>query len=220
MGALPGLEGPPSPMSDARLFADAVQRNREAILATLRTILPAHGLVLEVASGSGEHVVHLAAALPGVVFQPSDRDPAALASVDAWVAHCAVANVRPAVLLDAASQRWPVGRADAVLCINTVHIAPWAATVGLIRNAARVLSPGGLLVLYGPFGRGDVPMVASNAAFDTDLRARNPEWGVRHLDAVAALATAFEAPAVVEMPANNLIVVFRWGSTDADQASR
>jgi SAM-dependent methyltransferase len=196
---------------DPRLFAPATRRNRDAILAVLQRALPPAGLVLELASGSGEHVVHFAAHLPGLVFQPSDPDPAARASIDAWIAAAGVGNVRAALALDAAAPAWPVPRADAVLSINMIHIAPWAAAEGLVAGAARLLGPGGVLYLYGPYRRGGGHTAPSNAAFDADLRARNPEWGVRDLEAVAALAEAagFGAPEIVPMPANNFSLVFR-----------
>ncbi len=194
---------------DPRLFAPAFQRNRDAILAAVRGILPERGLVLEVASGSGEHIVHFAAGLPGLAFQPTDRDPAALASIDAWSRRSGLAAIRPALALDAAVDPWPVKQADAILCINMIHIAPWDAAEGLFRNAARVLAPGAVLVLYGPFDRAGVTLAPSNAEFDADLRARDPRWGLRHLDVVTALATGFAPPEVIEMPANNLVVTFR-----------
>jgi hypothetical protein len=195
-------------MTDARREAPAVARNRDAILAVLRGILPARGLLLEVASGSGEHALHFAPAFPELVFQPSDPDPEARASIDAWCA--GVANIRAALALDAAAADWPLDRADAVLCINMIHIAPWAACLGLLRGAARLLPPGAPLVLYGPFKRGGAHTAPSNEAFDESLRARDPEWGVRDLEAVAAAAAAdFAPPAVMEMPANNLTVAFR-----------
>lgn len=199
------------PQDDSRQFAPATQRNREPILAVLRDVLPASGLVLEVASGSGEHAVHFAAAFPDLVFQPSDPDPAALASIDAWVAKSGLPNLRPAIRLDATARDWPVARADAVLCINMVHISPWAATEGLVRQAARLLPAGGPLYLYGPYRQGGVPLAPSNAVFDDSLRRRNPKWGLRELEAVAELAAAagFGEPQVTAMPANNLSVVFR-----------
>jgi SAM-dependent methyltransferase len=167
--------------------------------------------VLEIASGSGEHVVHFAAALPGVKFQPTDPHEPSRASIDAWAAEHGLANVRPALALDVTAPTWPVAEADAVVCINMIHIAPWAATLGLLRGAALVLRPGGVLFLYGPYRRGGAHTAASNAAFDEDLRARNPAWGIRDLEAVAAAAQAegFGAPAVVAMPANNFSVIFR-----------
>jgi SAM-dependent methyltransferase len=207
-------------MHDARLTAPAVQRNRDAILAVLQRILPARGLVLEIASGSGEHIVHFAAALPHLQFQPSDRDAAALASIDAWVTHAGLANVLPAIALDAAAETWPLAQADAVLCINMVHISPWAATRGLFRHAAQVLPPGGVLALYGPFHQPGMDLAPSNAAFDADLRARNPDWGLRHLDEMTRLAGSFEAPDVVVMPANNILVCFRRVEGEGREAVR
>lgn len=198
------------PQDDSRQFAPATQRNREPILAVLSEVLPASGLVLEVASGSGEHAVHFAAAFPGLVFQPSDPDPAALASIDAWAGESGLPNLRPAIRLDATARDWPVARAEAVLCINMVHISPWAATEGLIRQAARLLPAGGPLYLYGPYRQSGVPLAPSNAVFDDSLRRRNPKWGLRELEAVAELAAAgFGEPQVTAMPANNLSVVFR-----------
>ncbi|WP_426956491.1 DUF938 domain-containing protein [Muricoccus radiodurans] len=196
---------------DPRRHAPAAGRNREPILAALRRLLPLRGLVLEVASGSGEHAAHFAAALPGLTFQPSDPDPGARASTDAWTA--GMPNVRPALALDAAAGSWPLARADAVLCINMIHIAPWVATLGLLRGAGAVLPAGGPLVLYGPYRRGGAHTAPSNASFDESLRRRNPEWGVRDLEAVAAAAAAqgFGPPEVEEMPANNLVVAFRRG---------
>lgn len=191
--------------------APAAARNRGPILDVLRPRLPASGLVLEVASGSGEHVVHFAAALPGLVFQPSDPDEQALASIDAWTAESGLPNIRPALALDAAAPAWPVAQAAAVLCSNMIHIAPWSAAVGLLAGSARVLAGDGLLHLYGPYRRSGRHTAPSNEAFDRDLRRRNPDWGVRDLEAVSDLAAAhgFAPPEVVDMPANNLSVVFR-----------
>jgi hypothetical protein len=200
-------------VEDARRHAPATLRNRDAILGVLHDVLPARGLVLEVASGSGEHAVHFAAALPGLTFQPSDADAAARASCDAWARAAALANVRPALALDAMAppEAWPVARADAVFCANMIHIAPWAAALGLLRGAARLLAAGAPLVLYGPFRREGAHTAESNAAFDAALRAQDPAWGVRDLEAVAAAAAAvgFGPPAVTAMPANNLAVVVR-----------
>ena len=196
---------------DARLYAPAAARNRQPILDVLKQHLPARGLVLEVASGTGEHVVHFAQACTDLVFQPSDPDPAHRASIDAWTAALGLANVRPAIALDVTAEVWPVEAADALLCSNMIHIAPWAAAVGLMRGAGRVLPPGGLLYLYGPYKRGGQHTAPSNAAFDADLRARDAAWGVRDLEAVASLAAdnGFAQPTIVEMPANNLSLVFR-----------
>ncbi len=194
-----------------RREAPAAQRNRQPILDVLRPELPAKGTVLEIASGTGEHVVHFAAARPDLVFQPSDPDASARASIDDWVRTLGLGNVRPAMMLDATAQAWPVERADAVLCSNMIHISPWQATEGLVAGAGRLLPPQGLLFLYGPYRRGGRHTAPSNEAFDQDLRRRNPAWGVRDLEAVADLAAAsgFAPPRIVEMPANNLAVLFR-----------
>lgn len=198
---------------DARLFAPAVARNRDPLLAVLRPRLPRAGLLLEVASGTGEHLAALAALTPDLTFQPTDPDPDARASADAWARHLAAGNMRPALPLDAAApDTWPVAAADAILCVNMVHISPWAATLGLMRGAAQLLPPGAPLFLYGPFRRGGAHTAPSNAAFDESLRARDPAWGVRDLEAVAAAAEGFGPPELVPMPANNLTVVFRRGA--------
>lgn len=199
------------PEAETRQFAPSAQRNRDPILAVLREVLPANGLVLEIASGSGEHAVHFAGALPGLSFQPSDPNAEARASIDAWAKEAALPNLLPALALDAATPGWPLTRADAVICINMIHISPWAATQGLIAEAARLLPPGGPLYLYGPYRQSGVALAPSNVAFDESLRSRDPRWGLRELDAVAALAAAagFGPPEVTTMPANNLSVVFR-----------
>ncbi len=198
-------------MTDSRLFAPAVARNRDPILAVLRQILPSKGVALEIASGSGEHVAHFAAALPDLSFQPSDPNPQARASIDAWIGQTGLRNIRPAVALDASGPAWPLSEADAILCINMVHISPWAATEGLFRHAQEILAPGAPLYLYGPYLREGVTTAPSNLEFDASLRAQNPEWGLRDLAAVAAVAreNEFSAPEVIEMPANNLSVIFR-----------
>ncbi len=197
---------------DVRRYAPATVRNRGPILDVLRRHLPNQGLVLEIASGSGEHITHFAAGLAvgALQFQPSDPDADSRASIDAWVRELGLSNIRPALALDAAADSWPVVQADAVLCINMIHISPWAATVGLLRGAGRILPSGGLLYLYGPYRRGD-QMVPSNHAFDEGLRAQNPAWGIRDLEAVVTLAAnhGFAAPVIEEMPANNLSVMFR-----------
>ena len=193
-----------------RREAPAAARNRDPILEVLRSHLPPKGLVLEFASGTGEHVVHFASALPALSFQPSDPNDSARASIDDWVKTRGLANVRPALALDASAGRWPIDDVAAILCINMIHISPWAATVGLIEGAGALLPPGGVLYLYGPYRRAGVATAPSNEAFDADLKARNADWGLRHLEEVAALAArhGFGAPAVIEMPANNLSVVF------------
>ncbi|MBP2495761.1 SAM-dependent methyltransferase [Methylobacterium sp. PvP109] len=196
-------------MNDA-LTAPAVARNRDAILAVLREVLPASGTVLEIASGSGEHAVHVAAALPGVDWLPSDPEPAARRSIAAHALRAGLGNIRPPLALDAAAAAWPVARVDGIVCINMIHIAPWAATAGLMAGAGRVLSERGILFLYGPFREADRPFAESNAAFDASLRGRDPAWGVRDLDAVAAEAARHGLDLIrrVAMPANNLSVIF------------
>jgi SAM-dependent methyltransferase len=196
-----------------RREAPAAARNRQPILDVLRPRLPATGLVLEIASGTGEHTMHFAAALPGLTFQPSDPSDEARASIDDWTRALGLGNVRPALAVDASVSIWPITHADAVLCSNMIHISPWAATEGLIAGAARLLPPGGLLYLYGPYLRAGVPTAPSNRDFDADFRQRNPAWGIRSLEQVATLAQAqgFGPRAIVEMPANNLSVLFRRG---------
>ena len=196
---------------DVRRFAPATQRNREPILGVLRDVLPETGLVLEVASGTGEHAVHFARALPQLTWQSSDPSPDALRSIAAWIGGAELGNVLSPLALDAAASDWPIARADALVCINMIHISPWAATEGLMRGAGRLLPKGAPLVLYGPFRRAGAALEPSNAAFDADLRMRNPEWGLRLLEAVAACASAqgLVLEQVVAMPANNLTVVFR-----------
>jgi SAM-dependent methyltransferase len=191
--------------------APAAARNRQPILDVLTPRLPARGLVLEIASGSGEHIVHFAEALPDLVFQPSDPSPEARASIDDWAQSLTLGNVRPALALDAAADLWPLERANAVLCCNMIHIAPWEAAVGLIAGASRILQKDGTLYLYGPYRRGGRHTAPSNEAFDLDLRRRNPAWGVRDLETVASLAEAqgFGLPEIIDMPANNLSLVFK-----------
>ena len=201
---------------DDRCYAPATQRNREPILAVLRRVLPASGTVLEIASGTGEHAVWIAANLPGLVVQPSDPDPDNRASIAAWARFTGVANVRPPLAIDVTATAWEAGEgvpADpaAILCINMLHISPWAATLGLMRGAGALLPPGGVLYLYGAYKRGGAHTAPSNASFDQSLRARDPDWGVRDLEAVTGAAEhAGLAPeSVIEMPANNLSVILR-----------
>lgn len=198
-------------MEDARRFAPAVARNRDSITQVLARHLPASGQVLEIASGSGEHALHFAAAFPRLMFQPSDPDASARASISAWQGEAQRPNLLPPIVLDVMAETWPVCHADAVLCINMIHIAPWEATAALMRGAAQLLPANGLLFLYGPFKRGGLHTAPSNAEFDASLRAQDARWGVRDLEAVAEMASAagFTAPLVEAMPANNLSVIFR-----------
>ena len=174
-------------------------------------MLPQHGLVLEVASGSGEHALHFARTFPNLHWQPSDPDPAALRSIEAWRTEAGLANLLPPVALDARSGTWPVARADAILAINMVHISPWDATVGLLRGAGRLLGRGAPLYLYGAYFQSGVEAAPSNLAFDASLKARNPDWGVRDLESVIAEAGThgFALASITPMPANNLSVVLR-----------
>ena len=198
-------------MPNMRRTAPAADRNKEPILAVLRRVLPESGLVLEVASGTGQHVVHFARALPHLQWQPSDPDPQARSSIAAWIAGERLANVRPPLDLDVGSAAWPVGRADAVVCINMIHISPWAATLSLMAGSARLLPRQRLLFLYGPFRRLDRETAPSNEAFDAQLRRQNREWGLRDLEEVVKVAkeNGLSPIEIAEMPANNLSVVFR-----------
>lgn len=196
-------------MTDPRHHAPATLRNRDPILAVLRRLAPATGRLLEIASGSGEHAAYFATALPGLEFHPSDPDPERCASIDAWCT--ALPNIRPAVALDAAQPDWPAGPFDLILSCNMTHIAPWSATKGLIAGAGRTLSPGGTLLLYGPYHRAGIPTAPSNQEFNTSLRAQNPAWGLRDLEAVAALAlqAGLTGPEITEMPAHNICAAWR-----------
>ncbi len=197
--------------ADLRRSAPAAMRNRQPILDVLRQVLPASGKVLEVASGTGEHAVFFARALPDLEWQPSDPSPQACESIAAWTEIEGLGNVLPPLALDAASASWPIAGADALVCINMIHISPWSATEGLLRGGAALLPPGAPLVLYGPYRRTGRELEPSNEAFDRDLRQRNPEWGLRLLDEVADCASGhgLQLDRVTEMPANNLTVVFR-----------
>ncbi|MEN9499535.1 MAG: hypothetical protein RIS83_1354 [Pseudomonadota bacterium] len=196
---------------DARRYAPSVARNKDAIAAVLARHLPVSGLVLEIASGSGEHAMHFASAFPGLTFQPSDPSEEARDSIQAWRAATPLPNVLPPLDLDVTAQHWPIAHADVLTCINMIHIAPWAATLGLMQGAARLLPKGGILFLYGPYRRHGQHTAPSNAEFDASLRERDPSWGVRDLEAVAAAATAtgFAAPLIEAMPANNFALIFQ-----------
>ena len=195
---------------DPRLFAPATQRNRMPILDVLSRVLPGQGLVLEVASGTGEHAVWFAQHLRPLEWQPSDADPAMRESIAAHARASGVKTLKAPLDLDVTAWPWPIARADALVCINLIHIAPWAAAEGLIAGAARILPSGGVLYFYGPYRRDGRHTAPSNAEFDESLRSRNPDWGVRDVEAVTALAEqqGFELSDVIEMPANNLSVVF------------
>ena len=200
-----------TPGSEAKRHAPATARNRDAILAVLQNALPTSGLVLEIASGTGEHIVDFAGHFPALTWQPSDYDRLGLASIAAWSAEAGHPNLRQPVQLDASADDWPIDQADAILCINMVHISPWAATQGLMAGAGRIVPPGGLLYLYGPYLRDGVDTAPSNLAFDANLKAQNPDWGLRDLGAVADLAAnhGLHLEQVIDMPANNLSLIFR-----------
>jgi SAM-dependent methyltransferase len=200
-------------VTDNRRCAPHVARNAGPIVEMLGRVLPERGLVLEVASGTGEHAVHFARAFPNLTFQPSDPEPAALRSIEAWRADVGLFNLLPAIELDARAADWPVERADAILCINMVHISPWSATVGLMRGAGRLLQAGAPLYLYGAYRQAGVETAPSNEAFDSSLRSTNPDWGVRKLEDVVAEAekNGFAFDEVEAMPTNNLSVVLRKG---------
>ena len=191
--------------------APAAARNREPIAAVLTEDLPASGLVLEVASGTGEHAVHFARTFPALAWQPSDPDADARASIAAWLEEAELPNLRAPLDLDAAAPEWPIDRADAVLCINMVHISPIAAAEGLLAGAARLLERDAPLILYGPFLEADVDTAPSNLAFDASLRARDARWGLRSVEWLDELAASngFRRTRRVAMPANNLVLVYR-----------
>jgi len=212
--------------NDRRQYAPATERNREAILAVLSQFLPATGTVLEIASGTGEHAVFFAPRLAPRQWLPSDPNPIARDSIAAWQTAYPAPNLHPPIALDAQQPVWGVETQTeiaamsgidldvepirAIVNINMIHISPWAACLGLMSGARRILPVGGVLYLYGPFQQGGQHTAPSNAAFDESLRAQNPAWGVRHLEAVVAAAKA-EGLALVEaiaMPANNLSVIF------------
>lgn len=192
-----------------RKHAPATLRNRGAIAEVLRAHLPAAGLVLEIASGSGEHCAYFAEEFAALDWQPSDPEAAARDSIAAWCD--GLANVRPPIDLDAATSGWPIAAADAVLCINMVHISPWEATLGLFAGAGQLLAADAPLILYGPYRRADAPTAESNEAFDRSLKERDPRWGLRAVEAVSAVAAdaRFRLDRLIEMPANNLTLVYR-----------
>jgi len=196
---------------DAKRHAPATARNREPIREVLARELPARGTVLEIASGSGEHAIYFARAFPQLAWQPSDTSGSALASIAAWRAEVQLDNLRGPVALDVTAASWPIAHADAIVCINMLHISPWEAALGLFAGAARVLPAGALLYLYGPYRFGGVFTAESNAAFDRSLRSRDPRWGVRDVDELEAAARphGLVLRDTVAMPANNHSLVFR-----------
>lgn len=207
-------------MTDARQHAPATQRNRDPILRVLQDVLPVAGTVLEISSGTGEHAVYFAPRLSPRPWVPSDPNPLALASISAWRDRYPAPNLHPPLALDVAEPQWWTQLASetleahpicAIVNINMIHIAPWAACLGLLAGAEQLLPTGGMLYLYGPFRQRDRPTAASNEAFDASLQAQNPAWGLRYLEDVIAIAAQHQLVLfdVREMPANNLSVVFR-----------
>ena len=213
------MAGDPTPWiaaeagAEVKKVAPAAARNRDAIMVVLRNVLPASGAVLEVASGSGEHIVHFARSFPALNWQPSDPEAAALASIAAWSDEAGLPNIAPPIRIDAMAADWALARADAILCINMIHIAPWAATLGLMAGGGRLLADGTPLYLYGPFRERGVPLAQGNADFDASLKSRDPEWGLRWVHEVAEVAATHGLALTerYEMPANNLSLVFRKG---------
>ena len=197
--------------ASAARIAPATARNREPILAVLRRVLPERGTMLETNSGTGEHAAYFAVHLPHLIWQPTDVDPEALASIEAHRGAANAPNLLAPLKLDVLSPNWPLTKADAIVSINMIHIAPWAAAEGLMAGARRLLAPGCALYLYGPFKEDGQHTAPSNTSFDASLRAQNPEWGVRDTGEVIKLAAnyRFEFVERVAMPANNLSLVFR-----------
>ena len=197
--------------ADGKWFTSSAERNKDPILAVLARVLPRRGVVLEIASGTGQHILHFAKALPGLAWQPSDPDPELRESIALRVKEQQLANVNRPINLDVTRLPWPLQTADAVVCINMIHVAPWSATLALLEGAKALLPTQHVLFLYGPYRRFGQHTSRSNEQFDSDLRAHDPEWGVRDLEAVseAAASSGFVLAEVVEMPANNFSVIFK-----------
>ncbi len=199
--------------ADQRLYSPSAARNSNPILQELKRLLPAQGKVLEIGCGTGEHCVRFAAAMPALTWLPSDPDPASRASTASWIASSGLNNVMAPVDVDASAAVWDVETLapfDVMVSINMIHIAPWAAAVGLFSGAGRLLGARGMLVLYGPFVHSGVHNAPSNAEFDASLRARNPSWGLRDIADLQRLAAAagLRAGDSITMPANNSLLVF------------
>ena len=204
---------------DGRKYAQATQRNREPILQVLLEVLPPTGTILEIASGTGEHAVYLAPRLKPRKWIPSDTNPSLRESIAAWIKHSPSENLSQPLDIDASQQVWEVEKevlssvSDicAIANINMIHISPWSACLGLMAAAGRILSPGGILYLYGPYKQDGEHTAPTNANFDEYLREQNPEWGVRNLEDVIEVASNHDLTLqkTVTMPANNLSVVFK-----------
>ena len=191
-----------------KIFAQSAERNKGPILEVLRRVLPATGLILEIGSGTGQHATHFARALPALQWQPTDLDPELRRSVEGWIRDEGLSNVRAPIALDVLDKPWPIDRADAIVCINMIHVAPWQSTLALFEGASAVKAS--TVFLYGPYRRFGAHTAPSNEQFDASLKANDPTWGVRDLEAVEKVAAdnGFELKDVVPMPANNFSVVF------------
>jgi hypothetical protein len=202
---------PVDTFADGRLVSPSAERNKGPIAEILMRVLPARGDVLEVSSGTGQHVLHFARAMPNIRWQPTDRDADCLTSIGSWLAQTPTPNVNAPLYLDVHDDVWPVRDVAAVVCLNMIHIAPASATEALLRGAGDIIARGGILFLYGPFRRHGRHTSASNEAFDAMLKAENPDWGVRNVEDVANLAASMglELEQTDDMPANNLAVIFR-----------
>lgn len=197
-------------LADRRIVAPSAERNKGPILDVLKRVLPMRAFVVEIGSGTGQHAIHFAKAMPMITWQPTDFDAEYRESVKQWTAVEKVDNILPPLALDVRQRPWPVAPADAVVSINMVHVAPWSATTALFEGAADIVRPGGIVFLYGPYTRGGVHTAPSNAQFDASLRAHDPKWGIRDVDDVTNVAerTGFERREIVQMPANNLSLIF------------
>ncbi len=197
--------------NDRRMFSPSTERNRCHILPILQRALPDTASVLEVGSGTGEHAVYFCAHMPGLHWQPTEGDPAAIDSITAWISHSGLSNIEAPLELELNSEAWPVQHADAVVAINVLHYSPWSSTAALFRGAARMLPKGGIVYCYGPYRRNGAHTAPSNAAFDEWLHGIDPRFGVRDLEAVEAEARehGFLLDEVIEMPANNFSLIFR-----------
>jgi cyclopropane fatty-acyl-phospholipid synthase-like methyltransferase len=195
------------------MFSPSAARNVGPIVAVLKQVLPTNGAVIEIGCGTGEHVVHFAEAMPNLTWLPSDPDSDSRTSTLSWIKFTGLSNVLPPLDIDVCAKAWGIEQAapfDAIVSLNMVHIAPWAASLGLFAGAGRLLRAGGLLVLYGPFMRNGAHNAASNAAFDESLKARNPSWGLRDIVDLEHVAesTGLRLRETIEMPANNMSLVF------------
>ena len=198
---------------EARLFSPCAGRNRDVIRDAYLKTMPLAGTVLEIGAGTGEHAVHIAAAAPGLRWQPSDPDAGSRASIAAWTEHLGPPNVAAPLAMDVTAPDWERGiqGSDAAVSINMILIAPFAAAEGLVAGAGRLLKQGGRLFLYGPFARNGAHTAPSNAEFDRSLKSRDPQWGVRDLDLeimLLASAAGMTLETAIDMPANNLSVIF------------